>query len=74
MAAAFTVSADTIAFEKPRAWTERRYRGRGPNRMFDLHPDGTRVALPLSEPAQEPMRLTFFFNFFEELRKLAPAR
>ena len=44
------------------------------SRMFDLHPDGTRVAfapVPLS-PAVKQDKLTFLFNFFDELRRIAP--
>ena len=44
--------------------------------MFDLHPDGERVALAPSELVQDARKsdhLTFFFNFFDELRRIAPA-
>ena len=33
--------------------------------MFDLHPDGTRFALA---------SVTFIFNFFDELRRIAPVK
>ena len=67
--------------EKPRVWSEGRFMQRRSNRgaagqvnNFDLHPGGDRVALaPL--PQQEPARqdkIVFIFNFFEELRRLAP--
>jgi len=35
--------------------------------MFDLHPDGQRFAL-------WPMEQTFIFNFFDELRRIAPVK
>ena len=50
----------------------RNYRG------FDLHPDGERFALgavpdaPQSTAAQN--KAVFVFNFFDELRRIAPAR
>jgi hypothetical protein len=43
--------------------------------MFDLHPDGKRVVLALSEdlPLQgKQNHLTMVLNFFDELRRLAP--
>ena len=43
----------------------------GPDRMFDLHPDGERFVLaPAAKPPDD--HLTFVFNFFEQLRRIAP--
>ena len=46
-------------------------------RIFDLHPDGERFAIPpdarLVRPATR-IELVFIFNFFDELRRIAPAR
>jgi hypothetical protein len=41
--------------------------------MFDLHPDGQRFALtaPTQTGAKQD-HLTFIFNCFDELRRLAP--
>ena len=53
-------------------WSGLRYQARGPNRMFDVHPDGTRLALgPLIRQDDFSNRdhVTFIFNFFEELRR-----
>ena len=52
MVAAFAVEGDSFRAEKPRLWSEGRYQTRGPNRMFDLHPDGERFAL--APAAQTP--------------------
>jgi hypothetical protein len=42
--------------------------------MFDLHPDGTRFALaPVEQGGAKQDHLTFLFNFFDELRRIAPA-
>ena len=49
---------------------------RNNNRNFDLHPDGKRFAV-LNAPAQSQAKrdkVTFIFNFFDELRRLAPAQ
>jgi len=73
MVAAYVVEGDSFRAERPRLWPAGRYVARG-SRMFDLHPDGTRVAfapVPLS-PAVKQDKLTFLFNFFDELRRIAP--
>jgi serine/threonine protein kinase/Tol biopolymer transport system component len=77
MVAGFTVEGDAFRAEKPRLWSEGRHVSRGLfNRMFDLHVDGERVALAPSEQVQDAQKsdhLTFIFNFFDELRRIAPA-
>ena len=77
MVAAFSVKAGAFHAEKPRAWSDGRYQARGHSRMFDLHPDGLRVAL--APDARTPGRsrpdsVVFIFNFFDELRRLSPPR
>ncbi|MDO8795193.1 MAG: protein kinase [Vicinamibacterales bacterium] len=73
MVAPYAVEADSFRAEKPRLWSEGRYTARG-NRMFDLHPDGTRVALaPVAQTGGVKQdHVTFLFNFFDELRRIAP--
>jgi eukaryotic-like serine/threonine-protein kinase len=71
-------SADNATFNaaKPERWSTSRFEWRGPNRMFDLHPDGARVALATqSNAARAPMpdRIVLIFNLFDQLRRLAPA-
>jgi Tol biopolymer transport system component len=73
MVAAFTVAADTFHSETPRLWSEGRYQTRGSRRMFDLHPDGERLALapaPRTPGRSNPDSVVFVFNFFDELRGL----
>jgi hypothetical protein len=43
-------------------------------RTFDLHPDGERIAaaVPASQPEAKFDKVTFIFNFFDELRRIAP--
>ena len=48
----FAVEGDSFLAEKPRLWSEGRYQTRGPSRMFDLHPDGTRFAIAPIDPVQ----------------------
>jgi serine/threonine-protein kinase len=72
MAVTYTVDGDSFRADKPRLWSPRSYISRG-NRMFDLHPDGTRVAMAVVvDLATKQDILSFFFNFFDELRRIAP--
>ena len=42
---------------------------------FDLHPDGERVAMaPVTEATAGRTHVTLVFNFFDELRRLAPVK
>ena len=66
---AFTASA-------PVPWSKGRYEFRGPNRMFDLHPDGARVALATPSSVARvptPDRIVLIFNIFDHLRRLVPS-
>jgi serine/threonine-protein kinase len=74
MVAPFTVEGDSFRAEKPRLWSEARFTQRG-GRSFDLHPDGERFALqpaPHTQAAAKHDKVVFIFNFFDELRRLAP--
>jgi serine/threonine-protein kinase len=70
----YTVQADSFRSDPPRPWTARqilplRFRS------IDLHPDGERVAAALATEGQANHRrdkVVFIFNFFDELRRLAP--
>ncbi len=73
MVTPFTVDGEAFRADKPRLWSEGRYMSRGP---FDLHPDGERFAVAAPAQTREGARadhVTFVFNFFDELRRLAPA-
>jgi serine/threonine-protein kinase len=78
MVAPYTLQGDSFHAEKPRLWSEGRFVTRqraGPVRSFDLHPDGNRFALakaPEADVEAKPDKLVFMFNFFDELRRLAP--
>ena len=76
MVATFKVEGDSFRAEKPRLWSEGRYQARGANRMFDLHPDGERFVLaaaPQAPGGAKQDKVVFILNFFDELRRIAPA-
>ena len=79
MVARYTVDGDSFRAEKPRLWSEGRFTPRdGPTattRNFDLHPDGDRFALAAlteTEANAKQDKVVFIFNFFDELRRIAP--
>ena len=75
MVAPYAAEGDRFRAEKPRQWSPGLVPARGPNRTFDLHPDGQRFAvLKAAEQQAEERRdhVVLIQNFFEELRRLAP--
>jgi hypothetical protein len=72
MAVGYTAKGDSFAAGNPRAWSETRLQAIiGNTSNYDLAPDGKRLAALLaSEEATHP---TFLLNFFDELRRRAPA-
>jgi Tol biopolymer transport system component len=76
MAATYTAKGDSFAVGKPRVWTDTRVRDLGVYANYDLSPDGKRLAAMLADDATDqklPTHLTFLLNFFDELRRRAPA-
>jgi serine/threonine-protein kinase len=82
MTVSYAAQGDSFAADKPRSWADARFsprvRGIGgsPGRPFDLHPDGERVAIAPLHPqdAAKQDKLVFIFNFFDELRRMAPVK
>jgi Tol biopolymer transport system component len=78
MVTSYTVEGDSFRAEKPRLWAERRFtqviNAIAP-RNLALHPDGNRFALAASPETSASARnkVVFVFNFFDELRRIAPA-
>jgi Tol biopolymer transport system component len=75
MVVSTSVDGESFHAGRPRLWSETRFGARA-SRMFDLHPDGERFAVAPAaqpQPAGKQDRLTFIFNFFDELRRVAPA-
>ena len=76
MLAPYSVDGDAFRAEKPLLWSPGRVFFLGTNRTFDLHPDGQRVAvLKAAEEQAEARRdkVVLIQNFFDELRRIAPA-
>jgi len=79
MAVSYTAKGDSFASGKPRAWSETRLRNLPTISVYDLAPDGKRLAAILADDEatsrKPPTHLTFLLNFFDELRrKVPPAR
>ena len=76
MVVPYTAAGAAFQAEKPRVWSETPVQLRGPLNIwgsFDLHPDGERVAMaPGTAAMAGPTHVTLIFNFFDELRRLAP--
>src|SRR5262245_29257316 len=75
MVASYTVEGNSFRAEKPRFWSQGRVTPTLRNRSLDLHPDGERLALaaaPETQTSAKQDKLVFIFNFFDELRRLAP--
>lgn len=79
MTARYSVKGDTFSADKPRQWGAKAVGTQvsGCDNCFGLSPDGKRVAVltpveTLEAPKQEH-EVVFLFNFFDELRRRAPA-
>jgi len=75
MAVTYTASGDSFHADKPQLWSPGQFTDRGATFNFDLHPDGKRFAVlkaPSTEPAPVVNKVSFVFNFFDELRRKLP--
>ena len=80
MVSEYTVDGDAFRADKSRLWSDAPYRLRPRGfpffRSFDLHPDGQRFALaktPGIGTQAKVDKVVLIFNFFDELRRVAPA-
>jgi hypothetical protein len=81
MVASYSIAGDVFTPSTARAWSESTFSPTPPvntyGPSFDIHPDGQRFAVAplaaLAESGQRP-QMVLVFNFFEELRRLAPAK
>ena len=79
MVAVYTVSGDSFVAGKPQLWSPGQFLdlvNLGPFYNFDLHPDGKRFAVVKTPgPGEGTLvnKVTFIFNFFDELRRKVPA-
>ena len=78
MSVKYRVEGDSFQADKPVVWLDARLTGRPrpPSRDLDLHPDGARFAIASSEEqsATQQNRVVFVFNFFDELKRIAPGQ
>jgi hypothetical protein len=76
MVVPFVVQGNAFLAEKPLPWPNARPAARGTSRMFDVHPDGERLALQVAQTSAggKQDHVTFIFNFFDELRRIAPVK
>jgi serine/threonine-protein kinase len=77
MVVTYKTEGDTFRADKPRLWSETQLVVGGAVRNFDLHPDGQRFAVLTRTETQTQTKLdkiTFIFNLFDELRRIAPSR
>jgi serine/threonine-protein kinase len=76
MFAPFAVAGDSFRADKPQVWSPTNVRGATTtNSAYDLHPDGKRLAAATAQDqsgAQD--KVVFVSNFFDYLRKIAPAK
>ena len=73
MAASYKVNGDTFVPEKPRVWIAKLG-----GTQWDLAPDGKRVVVltpaETAEATKQEHEVVFLLNFFDELRRRAPAK
>ena len=71
MVASYTANGEAFVASKPRLWAEKQNAGGS----FDLAPDGKRFAVVREEASDQkgPRHVVFLLNFFDELRRRAPA-
>jgi Tol biopolymer transport system component len=69
MVAGYQTNGDEFIAGKPVVWAQK-----SDLAAFDLAPDGKRFLIVQSqEPDQSPAQVIFLFNFFDEMRRRAPA-
>ena len=75
MVVPFVAGMDAFRAERPHIWAGGLAEQRGQWRMFDIHPDGQRLALRLAESDRaKQYHVTLVFNFFDQLRRIAPVK
>ena len=77
MVAPYTAYGDSFRADKPQLWSPGQFTDRGLGFYnFDLHPDGKRFAVLKAtgtEQAAAVNKVSFIFNFFDELRRRVPS-
>jgi Tol biopolymer transport system component len=75
MVVSYTVEGDSFRADKPQAVAETRTNNTIRGRAYALHPDSQRFAVAATpqDTGAKQDKVVFVFNFFDELRRLAPA-
>jgi Tol biopolymer transport system component/predicted Ser/Thr protein kinase len=77
MVVAYTPSGDSFHADKPQLWSPGQFTELGVfSYNFDVHPDGKRIAVlktPGTGQTAAANKVTFIFNFFDELRSKFPS-
>jgi hypothetical protein len=75
MVVSYTGVGDSFNAEKPQLWSPQAILPRPRYRWLNLHPDSERfvVSAPTgAQPEDKRDKVVFIFNFFDELRSIAP--
>jgi len=76
MVASYMVKGDSFVADKPRVWSEKRLAGFGNYAVYDLAPDGKRIAALMPTGTPEELKaqnhVIFLENFFDEVRRKLP--
>jgi hypothetical protein len=75
--ASYSTSEASFRADKPHLWSPRNFLQRPRIRALNLHPDGKRIAMAVVPDPQGPVKqdeVVFVFNFFDELKRLAPRK
>ena len=75
MVVPYTASGDSFRADKPQLWSPGQFTDRAGSYNFDLHPDGKRFAVlkaPGTEQTAAVNKVSFIFNFFDEIRSKFP--
>jgi hypothetical protein len=77
MVANYETKNESFVAGKPRLWSDQHLQNIRGSLNYDLAPDGKRFAIfpELKAPAEDKgeVQVTFLLNFFDELRRRAPA-
>jgi serine/threonine-protein kinase len=77
MVVSYAVDHEMFLADQPRSWSDTRFMRRPRQVSIDLHPDGDRFAVAAAartQAAANQGKLVFVFNFFDELRQIAPVQ
>ena len=76
MVVPYRVDGNSFVNEAPKQWSPQAIQPHGQDVTYDLHPDGLRIVMgkPPDAPGARRDKAVFVFNFFDELRRVAPGK